>query len=51
MEESPSSNKMKTEILAMILAGGKGSRLGKLTQKLQNLLSLLAVAIELLILR
>ena len=23
---------MKTEILAMILAGGKGSRLGKLTQ-------------------
>ncbi|WP_407857753.1 glucose-1-phosphate adenylyltransferase [Enterococcus hailinensis] len=25
---------MKTEILAMILAGGKGSRLGKLTQKI-----------------
>lgn len=34
MKESPSSNKMKTEILAMILAGGKGSRLGKLTQKI-----------------
>ena len=34
MEESPSSTKMKTEILAMILAGGKGSRLGKLTQKI-----------------
>ncbi len=34
MKASPSSNKMKTEILAMILAGGKGSRLGKLTQKI-----------------
>ena len=50
MKESPSSNKMKTEILAMILAGGKGSRLGKLTQKIAKPADLLAVAIGLLIL-
>ncbi len=39
---------MKNEMLALILAGGQGTRLGKLTRVSQNLRYSLAVAIVLL---
>lgn len=41
---------MKTKMLGMILAGGKGTRLGKLTQDQAKRLFLLEAAIESLIL-
>ena len=34
---------IKKEMIAMLLAGGQGSRLGVLTEKVANLLSLLGV--------
>ena len=36
---------MKNEMLALILAGGQGTRLGKLTQNIANLVDAIALSI------